>query len=57
MSIYLSVRALSGRPTCIAGEIPWITQDRTYEDVTTVLPVNEGDEVDSAVVLSMSIED
>lgn len=49
-------QALSGKPTH-RREITWITQDRTYEDVTTVLPVKTGNEVDSAVVLSMSIED
>ncbi len=38
-------------------EITWITQDRTYEDITTVLPIKVGTEVQSALVLSMSIED
>lgn len=49
-------RALSGVPTH-RREITWITQDRTYEDITTVLPVKVADEVESALVLSMSIED
>lgn len=38
-------------------EITWITQDRTYEDITTVMPIKVGSEVESALVLSMSIED
>lgn len=40
-----------------AAEITWITQDRTYEDITTVMPVKVGSEVESALVMSMSIED
>lgn len=39
-------------------EITWITQDRTYEDITTVMPIKKvGSEVESALVMSMSIED
>lgn len=38
-------------------EITWITQDRTFEDITTVMPIKIGSEVESALVLSMSIED
>ncbi len=38
-------------------EITWITQDRTYEDITTVMPIKVGSEVESALVLTMSIED
>jgi len=49
-------RALSGKPS-YRREITWITQERTYEDVTTTLPVRIGDSVDGAVILSMSIED
>lgn len=49
-------QALNGKPTH-RREITWITQDRTYEDVTTALPVKSGKEVDSAVILSMAIED
>ena len=49
-------RALNGVPTH-RREITWITQDRTYEDITTVLPVKVANEVESALVLSMSIED
>lgn len=49
-------QALNGKPTH-RREITWITQDRTYEDVTTVLPVKAGNEVDSAVILTMAIED
>lgn len=49
-------KALSGTPTQ-RREITWIAQDRTYEDVTTVMPVKVGGSVESALVLSMSIED
>lgn len=49
-------RALQGTPT-YRREITWITQDRTYEDITSVLPVKVGNSVESALVLSMSIED
>ncbi|MCD8174716.1 MAG: sigma 54-interacting transcriptional regulator [Phascolarctobacterium sp.] len=38
-------------------EITWINQDRTYEDITTVMPIKVGSEVESALVLTMSIED
>lgn len=49
-------KALQGVPTH-RREITWITQDRTYEDITTVMPIKVGSEVESALVLSMSIED
>ncbi len=49
-------KALAGTPTH-RREITWITQDRTYEDITTVMPVKVGSEVESALVMSMSIED
>lgn len=49
-------KALQGVPTH-RREITWITQDRTYEDITTVMPIRVGSEVESALVLSMSIED
>lgn len=49
-------KALQGIPTQ-RREITWITQDRTYEDITTVMPIKVGSEVESALVLSMSIED
>ena len=49
-------KALSGVSTH-RREITWITQDRTYEDITTVMPIKVGSEVESALVLSMSIED
>lgn len=49
-------KALKGSPTH-RREITWITQDRTYEDITTVLPVKAGNDVESALVLTMSIED
>lgn len=49
-------KALQGIPT-MRREITWITQDRTYEDITTVMPIKVGNEIESALVLSMSIED
>ncbi len=49
-------KALKGVPTQ-RREITWITQDRTYEDITTVMPIRVGSELESALVLSMSIED
>lgn len=49
-------KALQGVPT-YRREITWITQDRTYEDITTVMPIKVGSEVESALVLSVSIED
>lgn len=49
-------KALQGGAT-LRREITWITQDKTYEDITTVLPIKVGSEVQSALVLSMSIED
>ncbi len=49
-------KALNGVATQ-RREITWITQDRTYEDITTVMPISVGSEVESALVLSMSIED
>ena len=49
-------KALQGVPT-YRREITWITQDRTYEDITTVMPIKVGSEVESALELSMSIED
>lgn len=49
-------KALQGTPTH-RREITWITQDRTYEDITTVVPIRVGSEVESALVMSMSIED
>lgn len=49
-------KALKGVATA-KREITWITQDRTYEDITTVMPIKVGGEVESALVLSMSIED
>lgn len=49
-------KALQGIPT-YRREITWITQDRTYEDVTTVMPIKMGSDVESALIMSMSIED
>ena len=49
-------QALSGKPS-YRREITWITPERTYEDVTTTVPVSVGNKVEGAVILSMSIED
>ncbi|MDR3348405.1 MAG: sigma 54-interacting transcriptional regulator [Acidaminococcales bacterium] len=35
----------------------WIARGRTYEDITTVLPLKSGEDVDSVVVASFSVED
>lgn len=39
--------------------VTWITQNRTYEDITTVVPMKKdvGDDVSSVVAVSMPIED
>ena len=37
-------------------EVTWITREKTYEDITTVVPM-EKDSSDSVVVVSMPIED
>ena len=49
-------QALNGKPS-YRREITWITPDRTYEDVTTTVPVSVGGNVEGAAILSMSIED
>ncbi len=38
-------------------EVTWISQDKTYEDITTVLPIKVGDEINSIIAASFSIED
>ncbi len=38
-------------------EVVWIARDRTYEDITTVLPLRTCDEVSSVIVASFSVED
>ena len=35
----------------------WIARDRAYEDITTVLPLKSGEDVDSVIVASFSVED
>lgn len=49
-------KGFEGKKT-VRKEITWITQDRTYEDVTSVLPVTISGRVDSVVVVTMAIED
>ena len=49
-------QALNGKPS-YRREITWITPDRTYEDVTTTVPVSVGGNVEGAAILSMSIAD
>lgn len=49
-------KGLGGKST-IRKEITWITQDRTYEDVTSVLPVKLAGRVESVIIISMAIED
>jgi transcriptional regulator of acetoin/glycerol metabolism len=38
-------------------ETIWIARDRTYEDITTVLPLKTGDDVSGVIAASFSIED
>jgi DNA-binding NtrC family response regulator len=38
-------------------EALWIARDRTYEDITTVLPLKIGDDVASVITATFSIED
>ena len=53
---YSIQKGLGGKST-IRKEITWITQDRTYEDVTSVLPVKLAGRVESVIIISMAIED
>lgn len=48
--------ALNGQST-LHKELTWITQDKAYEDVTSVLPIDTGSEITGALIVSMSIED
>lgn len=48
--------ALNGQ-SIIRRELTWITPERTYEDITSVLPIDTGSDVTGALVVSMSIED
>lgn len=48
--------ALNGQAT-LRHELTWITAERTYEDVTSVLPINIGSEIVGALIISMSVED
>ena len=48
--------ALNGQAT-LRHELTWITAERTYEDVTSVLPINIGAEIVGALIISMSVED
>jgi len=38
-------------------EVTWITPRKTYEDITTVVPIMDGKEVNSVVTVSLPIED
>ncbi len=49
-------QALAGKAS-YRREITWITPERTYEDVTTTVPVRLGKDVEGAAVITMSIED
>ena len=48
--------ALNGQAT-LRHELTWITADRTYEDITSVLPIHIGSEVVGALIITMSVED
>lgn len=49
-------KAFQGTPS-INKEIMWIAKDRTYEDITTVLPLKVGDDVNSVIAATFSVED
>ena len=49
-------KAFQGRPSH-NKEVMWIARDRTYEDVTTVLPLKIGEDVTSVIAASYSVED
>lgn len=38
-------------------EVIWIARERTYEDIITVLPLKTGDDVNSVITASFSVED
>lgn len=38
-------------------EVTWITPQKTYEDITTVVPLHQDDEVEAIVCVSQPIED
>ncbi len=38
-------------------EVTWITPNKTYEDITTVVPLHADKEIDSIVAVSLPIED
>ncbi|WP_196591869.1 sigma 54-interacting transcriptional regulator [Pectinatus frisingensis] len=45
--------------SCINQEITWTTQVKTYEDITTVVPIKDSNDgsIDSVVAVTMPIED
>ncbi len=49
-------QALAGQPV-YRQEATWIAPDRTYEDITTAVPLTMLGQVDSALVITMSIDD
>lgn len=38
-------------------EVVWIARERTYEDIITVLPLKTGDDINSVITASFSVED
>lgn len=43
--------------SCYNRETTWITNNKTYEDITTVVPLKNSEDVQSVVTVSMPIED
>ncbi len=49
-------QALAGKPV-YRQEATWIAADRTFEDITTAVPLTMVGRLDSALVISMSVDD
>jgi len=54
---HIPIKAALNGQSIIRKELAWITPERTYEDITSVLPIDTGAEVTGALVVTMSIED
>ena len=54
---HIPVKAALDGTACLRKELAWITAERTYEDITSVLPIRVGIETTGALVISMAIED
>ena len=49
-------KAFQGTPS-YNKEVVWLAKDKTFEDITTVLPVKTGDDITSVIAASFSVED